>query len=101
MDVTTDPVPRYPVLVRGSSSHGGHDADGVVAQLTDDGARIEGVGDVQLGRYVWLDMDLPGGDVRALGEIERRDGLELALEVRFKHLFPDHRRRLRAALHRP
>lgn len=89
---------RFPVLVRGSASHGSHDTDGTVATLTDSGARIEGIKDVALGRYVWLDIGLPDGEVRALGEVQRRDGLELALEVRFKHLFPDHRRRLLATL---
>ncbi|GEM_PF-3156716 len=91
--------PSYPVLLRGSSSHGGHEAEATGA-VHDDGVDVEGVGDVELGRFVWVDIGIPGGDVRALGEVVRRDPLQLALEIRFKHLFPDARRRLYTALAR-
>ena len=54
----------------------------------------------QLGRFAWMEVDLPDGTgVSVLGEVvERRDPIELAVEVRFKHLFPDHRARLLSAL---
>ena len=48
-------------------------------------------------RFVWLEFRLPGEGsdepetrIRALGELTSRDGGEQC--VRFKHLFPDHRR---------
>jgi hypothetical protein len=43
---------------------------------------------------------LPDGEpVRALGEvIVRRDATSIALDIKFKHLFPDHKRRLLVAL---
>lgn len=98
------------VRVTGSSSHGSQqqecaakriDADGMVleapAPLRDAASAAEG-----LGRYVWLDVALPEGtDIRALGEVvARQDAVDLALEVKFKHLFPDARRRLLRALGR-
>lgn len=46
-------------------------------------------------RYFWLDFALPDEDssrIRALGELVGRD--EGRQTVRFKHLFPDHRRTL-------
>jgi len=55
---------------------------------------------VHLGRFVWMALELPEGDpVVALGEVlPQRDPTSLALEIRFKHLFPDHKRRLLRAL---
>ncbi len=55
-----------------------------------------------LGRYVWLDLDVDEGEpVHALGEVVGPSpAAELAWAIRFKHLFPDQRRRLAAALQR-
>lgn len=93
----TQPLPRIPVALRGSSSAGSNEAEGQ-AEISGDGMTVRGVEDVELGRFVWCDIGFPQGDVRALGEVTRRDPLSLALEVRFKHLFPDMRRRLLTAL---
>lgn len=96
----TQPVALYPVSIRGSASHGGHETEGMSLRIDGDGMTVEGVADVELGRFVWCDIDLPNGPVKALGEVLRRDPLELAMEVRFKHLFPDARRRLLTSLAR-
>lgn len=55
-----------------------------------------------LGRYVWLDLDVDEGEpVRALGEVVGPSpASELAWAIRFKHLFPDQKKRLAAALQR-
>jgi hypothetical protein len=55
-----------------------------------------------LGRYVWLDLDVDEGEpVRALGEVMGPSpASELAWAIRFKHLFPDQRKRLIAAMAR-
>ena len=90
----TQPISLVPVSLRGSSTHGSMEADGESAEISDEGMTITGVGDVDLGRFVWCDIAFPQGSVRALGEVTRRDPLQLALQVRFKHLFPDARRRL-------
>ncbi len=66
-----------------------------------DGLVLRDAGDMALGRYVWVDFDVDGeGEpVRALGEVlPRRDSMGLALDIKFKHLFPDHKRRLLQAL---
>ncbi|MEY3013245.1 MAG: hypothetical protein RIT45_1980 [Pseudomonadota bacterium] len=88
------------VKVRGSASHGSQRAECALREVRDDGMVLEGADDASLGRYVWLDVDLPDGrEVKALGEVVgRRDPRQLALDVKFKHLFPDHRRTLQAAL---
>lgn len=58
-------------------------------------------------RYVWMDLKLHGEKpLRALGQVvnvqtvQRRDPVTLALDIKFKHLFPDERRRLMRALGR-
>jgi hypothetical protein len=94
----TQPVQLFPVSVRGSASHGSNETEGTSMRIDDEGMTVDGVDDVELGRFVWCDIKLPDGPVRALGEIMRRDPLELAMEVRFKHLFPDARRRLLTSL---
>ncbi|MCB9739637.1 MAG: hypothetical protein H6747_10240 [Deltaproteobacteria bacterium] len=88
------------VKVRGSSSHGSQRPECALREVRPDGVVLEGADEGSLGRYVWLDVDLPGGgEVKALGEVVgRRDPRQLALDVKFKHLFPDHRRALQAAL---
>lgn len=87
----------------------------VTADVDEDGLVLRD--DVDLGReagsrYVWLDFDLADGNdepVRALGEVMPRsqpegrhapgkDAMGLALDIKFKHLFPDHKRRLLVAL---
>lgn len=52
------------------------------------------------GRFLWLDIEVRDGDepVHALGEVVGREALALALDIKFKHLFPDQRRRLLEAL---
>ncbi len=71
-------------------------ADHVDAQ----GLSLRDSAQVHLGRFVWMDLELPEGEpVRALGEVlPRRNPTSLALEIRFKHLFPDQKRRLLRAL---
>ncbi len=88
------------VKVRGSASHGSKEQQCAAREVRDDGLVLEGAEESGLGRYVWMDVDLPdGGEVRALGEVVgRRDPVSLAIEVKFKHLFPDQRRRLAAVL---
>jgi hypothetical protein len=77
------------------------DAD---AELTADvqagGLRLRYPSTVPLGRFLWLDIDLSDGNepVHALGEVLPQDALALALDIKFKHLFPDQRRRLLHAL---
>lgn len=69
------------------------DADGVHLQ----GADADGAED--LGRYVWVDLRVDAGEpMRALGEVQPRDPLTLALDIKFKHLWPDERRRLLRAI---
>ncbi len=64
-----------------------------------DGVHLSDVGQVDLGRYVWMDLNVDEGEpVRALGEVQPRDPLTLALDIKFKHLFPDQKRRLMRAL---
>ena len=84
------------VRLRGSASHSEVECN--VRQVNAAGLVVDAPTD--LGRFTWMDVDLPDGTgVSALGEvIPRRDSVELAVEVRFKHLFPDHRARLLSAL---
>jgi hypothetical protein len=74
----------------------------LTADVDEEGLSLRDPGDVELGRYIWLDFDLADGDeepVRALGEVlPRRDAMGVALDIKFKHLFPDHKRRLLVAL---
>ncbi len=98
------------VRVTGSASHGSRQRDCAARRVDADGMVLEAPAPAtdapriaeSLGRYVWLDVALPdGADVRALGEVvARQDAVDLALEVKFKHLFPDARRRLLRALGR-
>lgn len=78
------------------------DVETRAGSIDSDGVHLQDVGQVDLGRYVWMDLDLAEGEdpVRALGEVQPRDPLTLALDIKFKHLFPDHRRRLMRALGR-
>ncbi len=71
-----------------------------VTRLDEDGVTVPQLDAAAFGRYVWLDLQLGEGDpVRALGEVAPpRDAQAIALDIRFKHLFPDSRRRLLAAL---
>jgi hypothetical protein len=63
------------------------------------GVHLGDIGELNLGRYVWMDLDVDDGEpVRALGEVQPRDPLTLALDIKFKHLFPDQKRRLMRAL---
>lgn len=84
------------VRLRNSTGHS--DVECNVREVNAAGLVVEAP--AELGRYTWMDVDLPDGTgVSALGEIiPRRDPVELAVEVRFKHLFPDHRARLLNAL---
>ncbi|MBP46483.1 MAG: hypothetical protein CMH53_00925 [Myxococcales bacterium] len=86
------------VKVRGSSTSGTDDVECDLTSIESDRAVLKS--DANVGRFAWLEVNLPdGSDVRVLGEFERRkDPLQLALEVRFKHLFPDHKIRLMRAL---
>ncbi|MCO4760698.1 MAG: hypothetical protein KC502_04295 [Myxococcales bacterium] len=86
------------VRLRGSTSHGAQEVECAVRQITESGMIVETPS--ELGRFAWMDVNLPDGSgVRALGEVvPRRDAVELAMEVRFKHLFPDHKARLLSAL---
>jgi len=77
---------------------GGDDQEATAARVDADGLLVLDAGDVDIGRFVWLDVDLPDGEVRALGEVLSRDPVSLALDIKFKHLSPDHRRRLLRAL---
>jgi hypothetical protein len=90
------------VRVRGSASHGSQNDEYGVESISDEGVVLDHGDETKLGRFVWLDVGLPdGSEVKALGEVVgRRDPRHLALDVKFKHLFPDHRRALRAALGR-
>jgi len=76
------------------------EVEGLTECVDADGLVLRNAGDLELGRYIWLDLDLPDGEeVRALGEVlPRRDAASLALDIKFKHLFPDQRRRLLHAL---
>ena len=72
------------------------------ARIDAEGVHLEGAdaaGAHDLGRYVWLDLRVDDGEpVRALGEVQPRDPLTLALDIKFKHLWPDERRRLLRAI---
>lgn len=77
------------------------DLEALAERVDADGLVLRDPGDLELGRYVWLDVDVAddGEPVRALGEVlPRRDPTSVALDIKFKHLFPDQRRRLLRAL---
>ncbi|MSQ82631.1 MAG: hypothetical protein EXR77_06890 [Myxococcales bacterium] len=71
-----------------------------VEHLDLQGVSVRAFDSERFGRYVWVDLELGDGEpVRALGEIaDRGHPASVALEIRFKHLFPDYRRRLEEAL---
>jgi hypothetical protein len=79
---------------------GDPDAVATVETVDQQGLRLHGLPaawrEQPLGRYVWLDLGLDDGEpLRALGEIlPDSTATGQALDIRFKHLFPDHRRRL-------
>lgn len=91
----------HKVGVHRTKAGGDPDLVGTADHLDANGLSLREV-HVALGRYVWLDLDLGGSEpVRALGEVlQSRDSTQLALDIRFKHLFPDQRRRLMDALER-
>jgi len=96
-DAIRDPLdPQYPHDTTASEP----EVEGLTECVDADGLVLRNAGDLELGRYIWLDLDLPDGEeVRALGEVlPRRDAASLALDIKFKHLFPDQRRRLLHAL---
>ena len=68
--------------------------DTTVTSIDRGGVRLRAVpSDLENVRFVWLEFRLPGEaatPIRALGELTGREGDEQ--RVRFKHLFPDHRR---------
>lgn len=74
-----------------------------VERVDGDGVALKAFDAQAFGRYVWMDLDVGDGQpLRALGEVmQRRDPAAVALDIRFKHLFPDYRRRLLEALERP
>lgn len=68
---------------------------GMGTNLTMDGLEVDTPGKTLAGReYVWLEFGLADTEerIRALGQITERS--ELGIKFRFKHLFPDHRRKL-------
>ena len=92
----------HKVGVHRTAAGGDPDLVGTTDRLDANGLSLREVHEA-LGRYVWLDLDLGGPEpVRALGEVlPNRDSTQVALDIRFKHLFPDQRRRLLDALERP
>ena len=86
------------VKVRGSNKNTAEDLECHLESINSERAVLKS--DADVGRFAWLHVNLPdGSDVRVLGEVQKRkDPLQLALEVRFKHLFPDHKIRLMQAL---
>ncbi len=91
----------WPVRIQGSASHGSSAGEYQTAEVSGDGVVIDGGADVDWGPFVWLDVGLPASEpVHVLGAVEgRHDPASLALNVKFKHLFPDHRRRWHDAVH--
>ena len=71
-----------------------------VTELNETGVRLRITTCTPAGRHLWLRFGLPdgSGSCLALGEIHSRT--ENTLQVNFKHLFPDARRALNAALER-
>ena len=96
---TATPTP-WSVRVQGSASHGSSAGEYQATAITGDGVVLDGGADVDWGPFVWLDVALPCAEpVHVLGAVEgRHDPVSLALNVKFKHLFPDHRRRWQHAV---
>jgi hypothetical protein len=68
---------------------------GMGTNLTMDGLEVDTPGRTLAGReFVWLEFGLADTDerVKALGQITERS--EVGIKFRFKHLFPDQRRKL-------
>ncbi len=86
------------VAPRGEANKGAAEAE--VERVDMQGVAVKAFDAQAFGRYVWLNLDLGDGDpVRALGEVvDRRSPAAAALDIRFKHLFPDYRVRLERAL---
>lgn len=99
------PTPRPPraeltlCVAPGVERQDGETAD-EVEHVDLQGVAVKAFDAQAFGRYVWLNLDLGDGDpVRALGEVvDRRSPASAALDIRFKHLFPDYRARLERAL---
>lgn len=99
------PAPSRPpralkVGLHRTQAQGSPDCVGTAQHLTSQGLQLTERPSPELGRFVWLDLELDDGEpVRALGEIvPSRTAVDRACDIRFKHLFPDHRRRLLDAL---
>ena len=87
------------VRLHRAAAQGEPECEAMADHIDADGLHLRDAGDLDLGRYVWLDLELPGDEpVRALGEVLPRDPTSIALDIKFKHLFPDQRRRLLRAL---
>lgn len=88
------------VAASSESSHATAEAE--VERVDMQGVAVKAFDAHAFGRYVWLNLDLGDGDpVRALGEVvDRTSPAAAALDIRFKHLFPDYRARLERALGR-
>jgi len=68
---------------------------GMGSNLTMEGLEVDTPGNILAGReFVWLEFGLsdPDDRIRALGQITERS--EHGIKFRFKHLFPDHKRKL-------
>lgn len=99
--MSPEPATVVHLAARRVRLHGaGPERETTADHIDADGVRLRDPEAVPRARFVWLDLDLPGGEpVRALGEVlPRRDATSLALDIKFKHLFPDDRRRLLQAL---
>ncbi len=90
---------NHRVALRRGTNAQAPDIETQADSIDQDGVHLNDVGQVDLGRYVWMDLNVDEGEpVRALGEVQPRDPLTLALDIKFKHLFPDQKRRLMRAL---
>jgi hypothetical protein len=72
-----------------------HVVNAVGHQLTSEGMVLHGAAvPPEQHRFLWLEFQLPGqtSHVKALGEVVNREDEQV--QVRFKHLFPDHRKQL-------
>ncbi len=92
-------MPLRPVKIHHRDATAAPESEGT-CDVDADGMRLHGGEVPDNVRYLWLDVDVGEAEpVRALGEVLRRtDPTTIALEIKFKHLFPDHKRRLMAAL---
>ena len=90
---------NHRVALHRGNAHQAPDLETQAESIDLDGVHLNDVGALELGRYVWMDLNVDEGEpVRALGEVQPRDPLTLALDSKFKHLFPDQKRRLMRAL---